>query len=64
MEEKMKPGERIFSLVLLAVTIWEISESLKMCAKAPGLSSYGALPLGLGIIMLLCLCKVIVLEDL
>lgn len=64
MKETLKPGERAFSLALLASNIWEISEAFKMCAKKPGLSSYGALPMGLGIIMLLCLCKIIFLEDL
>ncbi|MCI8270589.1 MAG: tripartite tricarboxylate transporter TctB family protein [Lachnospiraceae bacterium] len=63
MKEVLKPGERAFSISLLAVNIWEISEAFKMCVKKPGLSSYGALPLGLGIIMLLCLCKIILLED-
>lgn len=64
MKESLKPGERAFSLFLLALTLWEISEAVKMCLKKPGLSSYGALPLGLGIIMLICLLKIIFVEDL
>jgi len=63
MKDKLRPGERVFSIAILGFSGWLLYQSLLMFQKAPSLSGYGAMPLMLSIIMLLCMVKVIVLED-
>lgn len=60
----LKPGERLVSIIFLLFSIWVFKESLAMFRKDPSAASYGALPLGMSIVMILCMLKIILLEDL
>lgn len=49
--EAVKPGERVFNLVLLALGIYITIESWKMYRESPSLSGYGTVPLICGILL-------------
>jgi len=64
MKDTLKPGEKFFSIFFLIISLWAFVESLKMFINAPSASSYGALPMITSGIMVLCMLKVIFIEDL
>lgn len=61
--KKLKPGERVFSIALLLFSLWLLHQSLQMWHKAPGITSYGAMPLAISVVMILCMLYVIFVED-
>ena len=62
MQEKRKPGEKGFSIMLLIVGILALIESIRMFMKEPTSSSFGALPLFLSSVMVLFMLKIIFFE--
>lgn len=63
MSNKIKPGEKSFSFVILVFSIIALIESVKLFNSDPTSSSAGALPLFLSGIMLIFTLKIILLED-
>nr|WP_312579007.1 tripartite tricarboxylate transporter TctB family protein [Sedimentibacter sp.] len=61
--EKTKPGEIGFSIILLCVGIGALIESIKMFLKDPTASSFGALPLFLSVVIVFFMLKIILFED-
>lgn len=61
--EKIKPGEMGFSVIILCVGIGALIESVKMFLKDPVPSSYGSLPLFLSAVIVVFMLKVILIED-
>ncbi len=51
MKSQIKPGERPFMALLTLIGVWFTWESYKLFREDPTLSSFGALPLILGILM-------------
>lgn len=60
MENKTKPGEKGFAVILLAFGAIVLWQGILMFQKTPKLSSYGAMPLILGIMLTLCSTIIIV----
>lgn len=63
MEGKTKPGEKGFAFVLLGFGILVLTEAVKMYQKEPKVSSYGAMPVFLGSLLIL-FSVVIVIQNL
>lgn len=63
MEKKLKPGEKGFSIIILLLGIGFLFESIKMFIKDPTSASFGALPLFLSVLIVICMLKVIIFED-
>jgi len=51
MENKTKPGEKGFAFVLLGFGIFVLVSAVDMYRQSPSVSSYGAMPLFLGILL-------------
>ena len=51
MENKTKPGEKGFAFVLLGFGIFVLVSAVDMYHQSPSVSSYGAMPLFLGILL-------------
>lgn len=62
-ENKMKPGERLFSVCMLVFSVWLLAQSISMFKDSPNLTSYGAMPLVISIIMTACMVFVVFFED-
>ncbi len=63
MTNKIKPGEKAFSFIILIFSILALIESIRLFKSDPTSSSAGALPLFLSSIMLIFTLKIILLED-
>ena len=61
--KKLKPGERVFSFLFLGVSLWLLYQSIQMLKKAPEITSFGAMPFALSVIMIVCMLYVIFVED-
>ncbi len=61
--EKTKPGEIGFSIIILCIGIGALIESIKMFLKDPTPSSFGALPLFLSVVIVFFMLKIILFED-
>ncbi len=53
MEGKTRPGEKGFAFVLLGFGVLVLAEAVKMYQKDPKVSSYGAMPVFLGCLLIL-----------
>lgn len=62
-DDRMKPGERIASILFLLFSLYFLVESLRMFLDDPQPSSYGALPLFASIVMVASMLKVIFVDD-
>ena len=62
-KKKLKPGERAFSYIMLAFSLWLLWQSAKMWQKAPGFTSYAAVPMMISVVMTVCMIIVIFVED-
>lgn len=63
MKDTLKPGERFISIVFLIGALYLFVESLKIFLDSPSASSYGALPMGVSFVMVVCMLKVVLFED-
>lgn len=63
MENKLKPGEKGFSIVFLLFGLGALIESIKLFMKDPNSYSFGALPLFLSICIVICMLKIIFIEN-
>lgn len=63
MPSKTKPGEKGFSIALLIIGILALIESIRMYMKEPTPSSFGALPLFLSSLIVICMIKIIFFEE-